>query len=301
MSTSEAAERLHLNPQTLEALEAGRMEALGAAVYARGHLKRYAELVGVAESEILAAYDAWSGRPAALPDLREVITAPAVRSGTRRFELKAGHALTGAIVLVLVMVVWWAMRKPSRVSERAVPAAAVQSAAPAPAAPTLTPSSIPAPTPAAPPPAPAPPVAATVRPVAPSSAQSRPPPVAVSAPLVNAPAVSAPATVSVSGPPARLALNFSENSWIEIYGADGAQLFHGMAQAGSQHRVTGIAPLRVFLGNPPAVTLEMNGHPVVMTGNPKPRRFSLDDAGHIVEVRASDTSAKGPTAQPRSD
>src|SRR5580693_3185395 len=122
MSAGEAAERLHLNQQTLEALEAGRLEGLGAAVYARGHLKRYAELVGVSESEILAAYDAWSGRFSAQPDLRDVITAPAMRSGTRRFELKPSQALLGAIVLVLVMVVWWAMRKPSRVTAATAPA-----------------------------------------------------------------------------------------------------------------------------------------------------------------------------------
>src|SRR5580658_10982288 len=100
MSTNEVAERLHLNLETLEGLESGRLESLGASVYARGHLKRYAELVHVPEAEIMAAYDAWSGRLAALPDLRDVITAPAVRSGTRRFELKPGYALVGAIVLV---------------------------------------------------------------------------------------------------------------------------------------------------------------------------------------------------------
>src|SRR5580700_2543490 len=136
MSLSEAAERLHLNPQTLEAMEAGRLEALGAAVYARGHLKRYAELLGVPESEVMAAYDAWSGRLAALPDLRDVITAPAVRSGTRRFELKPGYALVGAIVLVMIALVWWAMRKPARVTVAA--AVAPTAAAPAASAPAAS-------------------------------------------------------------------------------------------------------------------------------------------------------------------
>jgi cytoskeleton protein RodZ len=279
MSLSEAAERLHLNQQTLEALESGRLEGLGASVYVRGHLKRYAELVGVPESEITAAYDAWSGRLAALPDLREVITAPAVRSGTRRFQLKPGYALIGAIALVMVMLVWWAMRRPARTSAAAT------------AAPKTQLSAMPAAAPAA-------------QPAAPLSAASAPKPTPKPTP---APAAAAPASVPLSvpsalaGPVVRLAMNFGEDSWIEIYGADGAQLFHGMALAGSQHRVTGSAPLRLFLGNPPAVTLEMNGKPVVMSGTPRPRRFSLDDAGRIVDAHAADPSAKGPTAQPRSD
>jgi cytoskeleton protein RodZ len=289
MSLSEAAERLHLNQQMLEALESGRLDSLGASVYARGHLKRYAELVGVPEAEIMAAYDAWSGRLAALPDLRDVITAPAVRSGTRRFELKPGYALIGAIVLVMVMLVWWAMRKPARMTAAAAPTPRTQVSV-MPAAPT-PPSELAAPAPAASAPKAAPAVASK-----PAVAIALPTPAA--APL----SVPTPATSAATGPLARLALNFSEDSWIEIHGADGTQLFHGMALAGSQHRVTGSAPLRLFLGNPPGVTLEMNGKPVVMTSTPRPRRFSLDDAGRIiVDAHATDPSAQGPAAQPRSD
>jgi cytoskeleton protein RodZ len=277
MSLSEAAERLHLNQQTLEALEGGRLDSLGASVYARGHLKRYAELVGVPELEIMAAYDTWSGRLAALPDLRDVITAPAVRSGTRRFELKPGYALIGAILLVMVMLVWWAMRKPARTTAVAAPTPKTQ---------------------------------ASVGSVAPKAAATAPPkppaaialPTALPTPAAVPLSVPAAATSAATGSLARLAMNFSEDSWIEVYGADGTQLFHGMALAGSQHRVTGGAPLRMFLGNPPGVTLEMNGKPVVMTSTPRPRRFSLDDAGRIiVDAHAAAPSAEGPTAQPRSD
>jgi cytoskeleton protein RodZ len=275
MSTNEVAERLHLNLETLEALESGQLESLGASVYVRGHLKRYAELVHIPEGEIMSAYEAWSGRLAALPDLREVITAPAVRSGTRGFELKPAHALIGAIVLVMIALVWWAMRKPARVtaSSAAAPAAS------APAAPLST-------TPVSAAPAPAAPAAVSLAPVS-----------AAPSPVLAA----TPAASAAGGSPVRLVLNFSENSWIEIYGADGTQLFHGIARAGSQHHVSGSAPLRVFLGNPPAVTLEMNGRPVVLTGNPKPRRFSLDDVGHVVEVHAADGAAKAPSASSGTD
>ena len=42
----QAAEKLHVDPKMLEALEAEDFAALGAPVYVRGHLRRYAELVG---------------------------------------------------------------------------------------------------------------------------------------------------------------------------------------------------------------------------------------------------------------
>jgi cytoskeleton protein RodZ len=279
MSLSEAAERLHLNPQTLEAMEAGRLEALGAAVYARGHLKRYAELLGVPESEVMAAYDAWSGRLAALPDLREVITAPAVRSGTRRFELKPAHGVVAAIVLVAVMVVWWAMRRPARTTLAAGPPPKTQVSTPPAAAPTDESTPVPVPQ-----------VAPVPKPLA-AAAVSAPARAALSVPVASAApkSVATAAQETAGGSVVRLGMNFSEDSWIEVYGADGAQLFHGTALAGSQHRVTGNAPLRLFLGNPPGVTLEMNGKPVVMTGTPRPRRFSLDDTGHIVGAQTPDS------------
>jgi cytoskeleton protein RodZ len=270
MSTHEVAERLHLNLETLQALESGQFESLGASVYVRGHLKRYAELVHIPEAEIMSAYEAWSGRLAALPDLREVITAPAVRSGTRGFELKPAHALIGAIVLVMIALVWWAMRKPARL----VAPTAGSPAASAPAAPAA---------------------------VSPAAVSPAPSPVVAASPLPPQVPPATSAASAAGATPVRLVLNFSETSWIEIYDADGTQLFHGTARAGSQHHVSGSAPLRVFLGNPPAVTLEMNGRPVVLTGNPKPRRFSLDDAGHVVEVHAAEGAAKAPTAPSGAD
>src|SRR6516165_3243108 len=86
LSIEEAAERLHLPKDTVEAIEAGRFEGWGASIYVRAHLRRYAQMLAVSEEETLAAYDAWSGRLATQPDLRQIITGAAVRSGTRRFE-----------------------------------------------------------------------------------------------------------------------------------------------------------------------------------------------------------------------
>ena len=108
LSVAAAAERLRLPADTVEALEAGQLQRLGASVIVRGHLRRYAELVGIPEHEILEAYDTWSGRLTSQPDLRRVVTDPAIRSGVRGFELRPRHAVIAAIVIVLLALVSWA-------------------------------------------------------------------------------------------------------------------------------------------------------------------------------------------------
>src|SRR5256886_4663050 len=52
LSLAQAAESLALDPPTLEALEAEDFAALGADVYVRGHLRRYAELIGESPAQL---------------------------------------------------------------------------------------------------------------------------------------------------------------------------------------------------------------------------------------------------------
>jgi cytoskeleton protein RodZ len=250
LSVADTADRLHLDQATLDALESGRFEGLGPGVYVRGHLRRYAELVNLPEEEIMAAYEAWSGRLLAMPDLRQVITAPAVRSGLRGFELKPLHGLIAAIVLVLLALVWWALRQmPPASSKKAVATSAVPAAAPV----------VP---PAAPP---------TVPAVAPVASM--------------APKASAPQAAPVN-PPLQLLVHFRRDSWIEISDGDGKKLLHQLGIAGSRHRVAGSVPLHIFLGDPTAVELQMDGHPLSLTGpgKVKLRHFLLDGDGHTTDV-----------------
>jgi cytoskeleton protein RodZ len=260
LSATQAAERLHLDTATLDALESGRFEGLGASVFVRGHLRRYAELVNVPEAEIMAAYDAWSGRLAAQPDLRNVITAPAARSNARSFELRPRSAVIGAIVLVPVALIWWAVRMPAggRLSVKAPAATPIAPAAvPAAATPAATPASVPI-------------------------------------------AAAAPAPTAPSAPAAHLTLAFTQASWLEVYDANGAPLYHGLALTNSQHRVVGSPPLRVFLGNPMGVTLELDGRPVEFTGSAarRLRHFLLDSGGRIIDVHAAQNAAKAASSPP---
>lgn len=286
MSLTEVAERLRLDIATLQALEAGQFQTLGAAVFVRGHLRHYAELVGLPVEEIEAAYAASAARLAPLPDLRRTTTLPGT-TASRSVALPPWAALIGAIVLVLAAWIWWAVRVPAGHRQAASPPTASSSASP--------------------PPAPAAPQAADGAGAGPSPA------VEAVAPPKTAPSASrdSSATSKESAPPARtssggrvrLAIRFNQDSWVEIYDAHGATLYHDFGGAGSERRLSGTAPLRVLLGNPDGITLELDGHPVALrpaAESGRPQRFLLDDGGRISEVPAAQPqrAPSAPSAPP---
>lgn len=108
LTLEQVAEKLRLDRNTVVALEADDHRAIGAAVFVRGFLRRYAALVGEPAAEIDALY---ARRPDAeiRPDLS--------KTGMHRIA-PAGHgarlglvpAVIAAVVLSIVGAVWWAMR-----------------------------------------------------------------------------------------------------------------------------------------------------------------------------------------------
>jgi cytoskeleton protein RodZ len=289
LSLPEAAERLHLDAATLAALEREHYQTLGAAVYVRGHLRRYAELLGLPVAEIEAAYGRTSGAVSGMPDLRRVAT-PLEAAGTPSWSMRPGPAAAVAVLLAVAALVWWAMRMPHS-SRGAAPGSAAPAANDSTvSAPPAEPETRPAPVPAALPPAPPPAPPAQSAP----AGSGVPPAVGLTVPHGATAPGAAPAPGSV-----RLALQFRENSWVEIYDANGARLLYELATAGSERTLHGGAPLRILLGNPGGVNLAVDGRPVTF-GEPvrgdSPLRLSLDGSGRVLEVRAAVTAgaATGP-------
>src|SRR5258708_6786525 len=70
LTVLQAAEKLHVDARVLEALEGEDFAALGADVYVRGHLRRYAEMVGEAPDELQGLYAAT--RQSERPDLTRI-------------------------------------------------------------------------------------------------------------------------------------------------------------------------------------------------------------------------------------
>ncbi len=64
LSPAQAATQLRIAPETVLAMEEGRYADLGPPVFARGHLRKYAALLGVPVEEVLADYDGSSSRAA---------------------------------------------------------------------------------------------------------------------------------------------------------------------------------------------------------------------------------------------
>lgn len=107
LSIEVVAARLRLNAALVLAMEEDRLALLGAPVFARGHLRNYAALVGVAESELMAASAAGEvPEPSFLPalDLR-----PRVHAYVRWVWPIAAVLLAIAVVAAFW---WWRGRVP---------------------------------------------------------------------------------------------------------------------------------------------------------------------------------------------
>ena len=103
LSSQKAADELHLDGWIIEALEAEDYPRIGPSVYAKGHLKRYAALLGLPGEEIMAGYESRAQAPpppASQPaNVRLRTDAPAV-SGLP-WAYIAGSAVLGLLILGL--------------------------------------------------------------------------------------------------------------------------------------------------------------------------------------------------------
>jgi cytoskeleton protein RodZ len=248
----QAAEKLHVDSKVLEALEAEKFDSLGAPVFARGHLRRYAELIGEHAAQLQGLYNE-STRPPPLPDLTR---APKLRRRRDSRRLVA-PGIAGLIAIAIGGGVWIVLQVLNRdapettTTELIVP-------------PTVAPGST-EPLPVAPPP----PV------IVPPKA------VAKAAPKTTEQAAPAkkPRTVDVT-------LKFAADSWVEIYDVNGERLFYDIGSADSVRSVTGTPPLRVVLGNAPGVSLEVNGRAARVPDSAlqdEGAQFTINRAGRIAK------------------
>jgi cytoskeleton protein RodZ len=105
LTVIQVAERLHLDPSVIGSLEAERFDMLGAPVYVRGHLRRYAEFVGEVPGTLLDRYASMQTTTDDSPDLRQAPRA-LPQSDPRRY-LWPAVIIAGACVLAGIL--WWAL------------------------------------------------------------------------------------------------------------------------------------------------------------------------------------------------
>ena len=107
MSLDQVADQLKLDRHTVVALEQGDHRSIGAVVFVRGFLRRYAALVGESPAEIEALY---ARRPdaEAQPDLSRT-GMHRIPPASLRPRLGVGPALIAALALAVAGAAWWAM------------------------------------------------------------------------------------------------------------------------------------------------------------------------------------------------
>ena len=108
LSVEEVADQLKLDPHTIVALEAGDHRAIGATVFVRGFLRRYATLVGESPAEIEALY---ARHPDAefQPDLSKT-GMHRIAPASYRPKIRPWPAAVAALALVATGTAWWALR-----------------------------------------------------------------------------------------------------------------------------------------------------------------------------------------------
>ena len=125
MSLQKAADELHLDAWVIEALEAGDYPRIGPTVYAKGHLKRYAGLLGLPAAAIMAGYESRAPASPAVTLTSQSARMAGATDQPQMSNLSPGRALGAAVgLLVLVGIFWWRPWHQRAGAQTAVPAAA---------------------------------------------------------------------------------------------------------------------------------------------------------------------------------
>lgn len=215
------AKELHLDEHKVRALERNDFEALGAPVFAKGHLKKYAELVGIEFDDVLTEYYQIN-REGPQP----LVITP--RSRPRR-ELTPGPWIAVIVIIVIVAAAYWWFAVRTPVVEL--------------------------------PPEPEPEVSAPVEQLdAPMEetvvAEQPEAEMENSEPEPQEPA--APVREPDDGR-VRLLVTYTGDCWTEISDADGNRLFFDLGKSGRTINVSGEAPLNILFGDAANVTVQVDG------------------------------------------
>jgi cytoskeleton protein RodZ len=252
LSSQKAADELHLDGWVIDALEAEDYERIGPSVYAKGHLKRYAALLGLPSAEIVAGYESRvlaPKSPASQPSNVRLRTDEPVVGNLPWQRI----AMSVAAVLLAVGVLWW---RPWHHRAAGPPAASPMSSNPSAASSgSATDSAADAATPAGASPSSAPQTSASSQPVPPPGAAAANPSTQSPSPEADAPAGAGRV---------HLRLSFSADSKVDVHDATGRRAFAGNGRANSVRTIDGIAPMRVYLGFASGVQLEINNRAVAI-------------------------------------
>jgi len=236
ITLEDAAVRLRLMQRQVEAMETEDFESLGQPVFARGFVRNYARLLGLAPEALLARME---GAPAEPAEVSHAEPPPQHAWLTSPWLILL---LLGLLLVIAVPVALYLWLNSEVDESPANPAPVVQS----------RPAAEPAPAPAVKAPVVTPPV------LPPSSVAPDAPAVEPAAPAeAGAPAAAdAPVASSV------VHLEFGAEAWTEIRDASGRMLHRQLNPAGSSVDIQGKPPFDVVIGNAAQARMTYNGRPI---------------------------------------
>jgi len=251
ISVVEIAKELHLDELKVRALERNEFDIIGAPVFAKGHLKKYAQLVGVDPDDVLTDYYQLT---------RSLETAPVISVRTRpRQELTPGPWIAVIVAIIIaVTAYWWFTSRPLTQEPEVQQEASLaedQDAEPEVVAPSKTEENA-ADEPAAAAAAPEPVVEDTPEPVVEESPE----------PVVKA------QTQTAGDGQLLLLVTYTGDCWTEITDASGRRLLFALGKDGRTVELSGAEPFNVLLGNPGNVSLQVNGEEYALPPTNRPDR-----------------------------
>ncbi|MBB3139480.1 RodZ domain-containing protein [Halomonas organivorans] len=314
LSRDEVAEALNLRPAVIEGLENDIYDEVPIATYRRGYLRSYANLLGMDAERVLAAYQARFGSEDTERKVTpvHVVNKPPSRLGAWLFRLATLLVIAGLVGLTLL---WWQSRGGSQpptpgdnapvavdsldgttVTEGGEPATADDEATERDWSREVATDAgddtsanddarqaagdeTPAERDAATPDAPAQAASATSDATAETEGNAADASAAPQAGEEEATEGTEEA-VAATGDRRVLELTFNEQSWTEIFDANGQRIFVGLQEPGTTARVEGEPPFRLTVGNATGVELAWHGDPVDLaprTGANNVARFTLGE------------------------
>jgi cytoskeleton protein RodZ len=251
MSAQKMADDMHLDAWVIDALEAGDYERIGPAVYAQGHLRKYANILGVSAAQGAPVAQT---KPAGPPPPTPIIRLDPPGGGGSIWPTVGGFA---AVALVAGGIVWWRPWHTTRAASapaRAPPATSV----PAPASESASAGE--------PADAAATDAGRAGGGTANEEAAAGAGEAAGSGETTPAAAATPPGPVELTPGVGRaqLRLSFSADSRVSVYDYTGKPVFTGNGRANSVKTLSGMAPFRVYLGFASGVQLQVNDRAVAI-------------------------------------
>ena len=274
LTQREVAETLHITMHYVSAIEHDEHDKLPGAVFAKGYIKRYAEIMALDETAVMVAYEGLGyASPAAI-----VGTGRNTRKPRRVGKSLWAVAASAAVFISLFLGLWaWNGEDADTPAGSLEPALSESPESSGPAQPL------------------------TAMPAAPaeSDSASRRAAAAVRDPLslplaspqqatVDGRAVSGsvnraeidernasgldsaePATVVLGEGKDTLKLSFSGTSWIEVRDSGDGDRYRELRMAGDVLEIKGVAPFDVFLGDAPRIRLSLNGNDIDLSQEPR--------------------------------